>query len=133
MANETLSFLRHTSLIFKVDLEKAFDVRNFLIDVMEAMGFGYKWRKWMLICLTSSSISVLINGSPTGEFTFGRGVRQGDPFSPFLFIIAAEELNLLTIIVVERNLFNGVEVGDDVLRISHLQFEDDKIFFGEWN
>ncbi|XP_071695547.1 uncharacterized protein [Rutidosis leptorrhynchoides] len=60
-------------ILFKVDFEKAFDCLNwkFLEDVMSCMGFGNKWRKWILSCLESASISILVNGSPTNEFQLG--------------------------------------------------------------
>ncbi|XP_071700132.1 uncharacterized protein [Rutidosis leptorrhynchoides] len=138
IANETLDYLKKKhdkSLIFKVDFEKAFDCLSwdFLMEVMEHMGFGEKWRRWILSCLKSASISILVNGSPTDEFMLGRGVRQGDPLSPFLFIITAEGLNLLTKKAVQNGLFSGVEVGCDNVLISHLQYADDTIFFGSWS
>ncbi|KAL7611218.1 hypothetical protein Lser_V15G10494 [Lactuca serriola] len=58
------------------------------------MGYGDKWRSWIYGCLSSSKASVLVNGSPTKEFTMKKGVRKGDPLSPFLFIIAMEGLNV---------------------------------------
>ncbi|XP_071726751.1 uncharacterized protein [Rutidosis leptorrhynchoides] len=134
IANETLDYLKSKhlkSLIFKVDFEKAFDCLNWDF-LMEIMGFGDKWRKWIHSCLKSASISVLVNGSPTSEFNIERGVRQGDPLSPFLFILAAEGLNVLTKMAVRNNLFIGVEVGNNKIPISHLQYADDTIFFGEW-
>ncbi|XP_071738627.1 uncharacterized protein [Rutidosis leptorrhynchoides] len=69
---------------------------------MKSMGFGCKWRRWILSCLSSASVSILVNGSPTNEFTLGRGVRQGDPLSPFLFILVAEGLNILTKEAIDR-------------------------------
>ncbi|XP_071738800.1 uncharacterized protein [Rutidosis leptorrhynchoides] len=121
--------------IFKADFEKAFDnVRwKYLFDIMGRMGFGIKWRKWIDSCLRSASISVLVNGSPTREFNLQKGIRQGDPLSPYLFIIASEGLNILVNIAVRDGLVRGVGIGDNRIRISHLQFADDTIFFGEWN
>ncbi|XP_071729225.1 uncharacterized protein [Rutidosis leptorrhynchoides] len=79
-----------------------------------------------------SAVSVLVNGSPTKEFSLQRGIRQGDPFSPYLFIIASEGLNVFTNIAVRDGLIRGVQIGLDNTSISHLQFADDTIFFGHW-
>lgn len=67
---------------------------NYLDSVMEQMNFGAMWQKWIHGCLASSMTSVLVNGSPTDEFPTSRGVRQGDPLSPFLFIMAMKGLNV---------------------------------------
>lgn len=88
IANETVDYLkknRSKGLIFKVDFEKAYDSLNwrFLIDIVKKMGFGDKWCKWVDSCLRSATMSILVNGSPTEEFCLERGVRQGDPLSPF--------------------------------------------------
>lgn len=61
---------------------------------MSQMGIGYKWRSWIWGCLTFSRASILFNGSPTPEYLITKGVRQGDPLSPFLFIISMEGLNV---------------------------------------
>ncbi|GJU23992.1 RNA-directed DNA polymerase, eukaryota [Tanacetum coccineum] len=58
------------------------------------VGFGDKWRKWIQCCLHSSKGSIIINGSPTDEFQFGRGLKQGDPLSPFLFLLIMESLHI---------------------------------------
>ncbi|GJS75873.1 reverse transcriptase domain, reverse transcriptase zinc-binding domain protein [Tanacetum coccineum] len=78
-------------------------------------------------------MSILVNGSPTEEFRLERGVRQGDPFSPFLFILAAEGLNAIVSEAVDKGIFKGIVVGSDRVMVSHLQYADDTIFFGEWN
>nr|KYP52417.1 hypothetical protein KK1_025722 [Cajanus cajan] len=95
------------------------------------MGFPLIWRNWIAECLHTSRISVLINGSPTSEFGLGRGLRQGDPLAPFLFLIVVEGLNSMMSNVVQANLFIGYKVGRDKVQLSHLQFADDTIILGE--
>ncbi|GJZ56133.1 RNA-directed DNA polymerase, eukaryota, partial [Tanacetum coccineum] len=83
-------------MFFKVDFEKAFDsVRwEFVIDILRKFGVGDKWCQWIHSCLRSSRGSILVNGSPTGEFQFFKGLKQGDPLSPFLFILVMEGLHV---------------------------------------
>jgi len=83
------------------------------------------------IDLKSATASILVNGSPTNEFPLKRGLRQGDPLSPFLFLIAAEGLNVLMTAATEANLFTGYSVGStNPTVISHLQFADDTLLMG---
>ncbi|GJZ54916.1 putative RNA-directed DNA polymerase, eukaryota, reverse transcriptase zinc-binding domain protein [Tanacetum coccineum] len=136
--NEILAKCRHQNkelLLFKVDFEKAFDsVRwDFLDAVMGKMGFGAKWRSWISGCLHKARSSILVNGSPTNEFELFKGLRQGDPLSPFLFILVMEGLHSLTCKAEELGLFKGVSIGCDNMNISHLMYADDVIFFGEWS
>nr|GEW96656.1 reverse transcriptase domain, reverse transcriptase zinc-binding domain protein [Tanacetum cinerariifolium] len=97
------------------------------------MGFGNKWITWVDTCLRSASMSILVNGSPSEEFGLERGVRQGDPLLPFLFILAAEGLNAIVSEAVEKGIFRGVVVGDNNVMVPHLQYTDDMIFFGDWD
>ncbi|GAU37415.1 hypothetical protein TSUD_361200 [Trifolium subterraneum] len=96
-------------MLFKVDFEKAYDSVDwgYLDSVMGKMGFPTLWRKWIRECVCTATASVLVNGSPTEEFPFERGLRQGDPLSHFLFLLAAEGLHVLMEALVERNLFTG--------------------------
>jgi mannosylglycoprotein endo-beta-mannosidase len=74
---------------------------------------------------------VLVNGSPTGEFSMERGLRQGDPLSPFLFLLAAEGLNVMMRALVESSIFTGYSASNrSTVAISHLQFADDTLLMG---
>nr|GFC41431.1 RNA-directed DNA polymerase, eukaryota [Tanacetum cinerariifolium] len=121
-------------LIFKVDFEKAYDsVRwDFLDDVLRKFSFGDKWCKWIHCCLHSSRGSIIINGSPTDEFHFGKGLKQGDPLSPFLFNLIMETLHLSFQRVVDAGMFQGVNIGG-TLNLSHMFYADDAVFVGEWS
>jgi len=78
---------------------------------MVSMSFLTLWRKWIKGCVCTATASVLVNGSPTDEFPLERGLRQGDPLSPFLFLLAAEGLNVVMKALVEANIFTGYSVG----------------------
>ncbi|GKE16345.1 RNA-directed DNA polymerase, eukaryota [Tanacetum coccineum] len=135
--NELLSWCKHKklkALIFKVDFEKAFDcVRwDYLDDVLKSFGFGYKWCSWIKGCLESAMGSILVNGSPTSEFRFYKGLKQGDPLSPFLFILIMESLHLSFNRVMSAGLFKGISLNES-LTLSHLFYADDAVFVGEWD
>nr|GEV77981.1 RNA-directed DNA polymerase, eukaryota [Tanacetum cinerariifolium] len=135
--NDVLSWCklkRHQAMIFKVDFAKAYDsVRwYFLDDVLSSFGFGSKWRSWILGSLSSGKASVLVNGSPTSEFQFHCGLKQGDPLASYLFILIMESLHLSFARVVKAGFFKGVKISDSVT-ISHLFYADDAVFVGEWS
>lgn len=121
-------------MLFKVDFAKAYDsVRwDYLDDVLRSFGFGSKWRSWISGSLNSGMASILVNGSPTSEFPFHCGLKQGDPLAPFLFILVMESLHLSFSRAVEAGLFKGIQIGSS-LKISHLFYADDAVFIGEWS
>ena len=137
VANEIVDDARKRQkelLLFKVDFEKAYDSVDwgYLEEVMFKMGFPSLWRKWIKECVGTATASVLVNGSPTDEFSLGRGLRQGDPLSPFLFLLAAEGFNVLMVALVRHNLFSGFQVGNSASTIVlHLQFADDTLILGD--
>ncbi|CAL5344867.1 unnamed protein product [Camellia sinensis] len=124
---------KRKGVILKLDFEKAFDSVNweFLFSLLSRFGFGDRWIAWIKECVSTARLSVLVNGSPTEEFSPQKGLRQGDPLSPFLFIIVAECLNVLLSKALDLNLIKGVRVGVNDVLVSHLQFADDSILFCE--
>ncbi|GJX59712.1 RNA-directed DNA polymerase, eukaryota [Tanacetum coccineum] len=122
------------AMFFKVDFAKAYDsVRwDFLIDVLEAFGFGQAWCNWIRGILYSAKASVLINGSPSNEFTCYRGLKQGDPLAPYLFILVMEALHVSFTKAIEAGIFKGLLLPGSI-SISHLFYADDAMFLGEWS
>jgi hypothetical protein len=99
---------------------------------MERMGFGSRWRKWIEACISSVQFSVVINGSLEGFFTNSRGLRQGDPLSPLLFLLVMEVLSRMLKRAESEGLFHRFSVGCNAsngLHISHLLYADDTILF----
>ncbi|GJV90452.1 RNA-directed DNA polymerase, eukaryota [Tanacetum coccineum] len=74
---------KHSAMVFKIDFAKAYDsIRwDYLGDVLKSFGFGVKWCSWIRGILNSSMASILVNGSPTKEFQFHRGLKQGSIFT----------------------------------------------------
>nr|GEV12839.1 putative RNA-directed DNA polymerase, eukaryota, reverse transcriptase zinc-binding domain protein [Tanacetum cinerariifolium] len=133
--NEVINWYRKRKenlMIFKVDFEKAFDSLrwDFLDIVMEKIGFGPRWRSWIKGCFTNARSSILVNGSPTMEFDISKGLRQGDPLSSFLFILAMEGLHALICKAINMGIYRGAIISHDHTRISHLIYADDVIFVG---
>ncbi|XP_024636429.1 uncharacterized protein [Medicago truncatula] len=119
--------------VFEVDFEKAYDSvdSSFLDSVMDRMYFPFLWRKWIKECISAATTYVLVNGSTTDEFPLGRGLRQGDPFSPFLFLLAAEGLNVMMKSLFEKNIYASYKVdATSLVLVTHLQFVDDTLLLG---
>nr|GEX01537.1 RNA-directed DNA polymerase, eukaryota [Tanacetum cinerariifolium] len=135
--NELLSWCKHKkqqAMVFKVDIAKAYDsIRwDFLEDVLTAFGFGPKWCSWIRGCLHSSMASVLLNGSPSSEFQFYYGLKQGDPLAPYLFLLVMESHHLSVSRAIEAGIFKGIKI-DSTLNLSYLFYADDAVFIGEWS
>ena len=123
-----------SGLLFKMDIEKAFDHVNwdFLMDVMSKMGFGHRWINWMKWCCSTATFSILINGRPSGFFCSSKGLRQGDPLSPYLFLFAMEALSQLLSSARNGGFIFSFKMGGrgrEGLIVSHLLFADDTLIF----
>jgi hypothetical protein len=120
---------RQPALFIKLDISKAFDSIgwSYLLEVLENLGFSLKWRDWIAALLGSASSKILINGQPTKEIKHERGLRQGDPLSPMLFILAIDPLQRIIETAVSRGILNPVLPRAASLRCS-LYADDAAIF-----
>lgn len=96
---------------------------------MRALGFDEKWIKLIMTCVSTVSYSILVNGRPRSTFTPSRGLRQGDPFSPYLFLFCAKGLSSLLTSVERKGELNGLSISKRGTSISHIFFADDSILF----
>ncbi|RVW90073.1 LINE-1 reverse transcriptase-like [Vitis vinifera] len=105
-------------------------------ETLHKMGFGPRWLGWMWSCISTAKFSVLVNGVPAGFFPSSKGLRQGDPLSPYLFVLGMEVLDALIRRAVAGGYLSGCSIKGDRrhnLKISHLFFADDTIVFYEAN
>ncbi|GJU32050.1 RNA-directed DNA polymerase, eukaryota [Tanacetum coccineum] len=135
--NEVLHWCKRKNkqaMFFKVDFAKAYDsVRwDFLIDVLEAFGFGLTWCNWIRGTFCFAKASILVNGSPSDEFQLQCGLRQGDPLPPYLFILVMESLHPSVNRAVDKGVFKGIRLNGSLL-LSHLFYADDALFMAEWS
>ncbi|KAM0981209.1 hypothetical protein ACFX13_014636 [Malus domestica] len=84
-------------MALKLDISKAYDriEWNFLEQMMRKMGFADEWIHWIMMCVSTVTYSFKLNGEPVGLVYPKRGICQGDPLSPFLFVLSAEGLSAL--------------------------------------
>ncbi|CAM8908457.1 unnamed protein product [Rhodiola kirilowii] len=118
--------------MLKIDISKAYDMVEwkFLKGILELFGFSLQFVNWIMACVTTSKFSVLINGCLEGYFSSSRGLRQGDPISPYLFTLVMEVLS---------KLLGQIRHSDEYLYhpkcakiiLSHLMFDDDVIIFSK--
>ncbi|CAM8944548.1 unnamed protein product [Rhodiola kirilowii] len=115
----------------KLDISKAYDrvEWDYLELMMRKLGFPESWIKLVMNCVISVSYVIRINDWVTGEIKPGRGIRQGDPLSPFLFLICTEWLSIKVSEYQRRQKLNGVKICRGAPEITHLLFADDSIFF----
>lgn len=96
---------------------------------MKKMGFDTKWVNLIMECISSVTYSVLINGEPTQTIHPSRGLHQGDPLSPYLFLLCFEGLHFLLQRAAKSRQIRGVSICKRGLRLTHLFFADDSLVF----
>ena len=137
VAFETLHSLQnfksnaHGFMAIKLDMSKAYDQVDwgFLEKLMRQMGFNETWIKLIMGCVKIVSYSVLVNGEPCGMIQPTRGIRQGDPLSPFLFLLCIEGLNGLIKRVENNGEIHGFSLCRRGPKLTHLLFADNCLLF----
>jgi hypothetical protein len=122
-------------LALKLDLQKAYDRVNwdFIKTVLQQFGFNSKFIGWIMECISTVSFSILVNGGISKKFMPTRGLRQGDPLSPYLFILCQEVLSRL----IDREFFKGAIKGVKMNvagpAFTHVMYADDIMLFAKAN
>jgi hypothetical protein len=105
---------------------------------MKKLGFDEKWVKLIMQCITIVHYSVVVNGVPMGDLRPSREIRQGDPLSPYLFLLCVEVLSAQLQYADKMGMLSGVPTSSVGPRLNHLFFADDNLIFcksqeGDWN
>ncbi len=118
-------------MCIKLDIEKAYDSLNldFLETILYKKGFYSHWIRLVMTCVRTPTFSVLVNGTQTDSFKPTRGLRQGDPLPPYLFILCAETLSAAIHKATELDLADPIRVSRSGPPLSHLVFSDKTIIF----
>ena len=115
-----------SGVLLCIDFEKAFDSLNwdFVAETLKIFGFGPSLQDWISLLYKDSKSCVLNNGFSSPYFNIHRGVRQGDPLSPYLFVLCAE---ILAILIRNDKNIKGLTIANEEIKIS--QFADDTTLF----
>ena len=114
-------------LLIFIDFQKAFDTLewDFLLKCLKAFNFGHDFIHWVRLFYKNIQSCVINNGTASDYFTLKRGVRQGDPLSPYLFVLAIETLA----IAIRNNVqIKGIKIGNEVTKVLQLQTTQQQFF-----
>ncbi|KAK1275589.1 hypothetical protein QJS04_geneDACA012807 [Acorus gramineus] len=129
----TASKERRRGLILKLDFAKAYDSvdRKFPIQLLELHGFPSRWIRMVRQCIDIVHALMLINGEVAGFFPLNRGLRQGDPLSPILFVLVANILSRFCAKAVTGGWIQGLQCARGGQSVSIIQFADDTLLLSE--
>lgn len=118
-------------MALKLDMSKAYDrvEWSFLEATMVKMDFNEKWVALVISCINSAFYSILVNGVPKGDIRPTKGIRQGDPLSPYLFLICSEALNCQFQQAARSGAIKGFFICKNGPKITHLFFADNTLLF----
>lgn len=138
IAHETLHSMNSSKskkgwAILKLDIQKAFDTISwsFITAMLKAFNLPSQWVQLINGCFSNMECTPILNGSKITSFKPTRGIRQGDPLSPYLFIMAMEYLSILITDAINKKLWKPFTLRNNSLEISHLFFADDVLFFAK--
>ncbi|KAG8367282.1 hypothetical protein BUALT_Bualt16G0056200 [Buddleja alternifolia] len=120
-------------MAIKIDMAKAYDRVEWplLLDILLKFGFHQTFVNWIKTSISTTSFSTLVNGSPFGFFHPTRGIRQGDPLSPYLFLLYFDLFSRLIHRAETSSAFNGIKISRGSPSISHVMYADDLLIFGK--
>ncbi|KAF7802375.1 ribonuclease H [Senna tora] len=141
IASETLHYIRGCKrtkggwVTLKVDLQKAYDKISwsFLHDVLEYMNFPPLWKQLLMQCVTTTSMRVKVNGELSDWILPSAGLRQGDPLSPYLYVLCANVLSNHLISAQNNKSIQGIKIARGAPNINHLMYADDILLFFKAN
>lgn len=93
--------------------------------MLRKLGFAEQWCKWIMTCVTTVSYNIFVNGSPVGKIFPTRGIRQGDPISPHLYLLCTKGLFAILQNYAKTKRINGFKTSRNGPSISHMFFADD--------
>ncbi|CAN1777113.1 LINE-1 reverse transcriptase homolog [Linum perenne] len=125
--------IKNQDMCLKLDMRKAYDLVDWdcLERLLRSYGFSDTWCNWIGACVRMVRFSVMFNGRPLEFFQPSKGIRQGDPLSPFLFILMTNALSSLVEGSLNRMEIQGIKLNRRGPRLNDCLFADDTILFGK--